>query len=75
MKDSKQSTSDGKKDKKSKSTITKAVKDDGLKVLHHKEFGRSLKFTWIRKILNQSPEWEEFPQNYKIDSLIHKNGI
>ena len=30
----------------------------------------SLKLTWLRKLLTQSPEWAEFAKYYKIDNII-----
>ena len=54
----------------SKKTITKEIKDGGLKMLNIQEFDRSLKLTWMRKILNQTPEWAEFTKYYRIDYLL-----
>ena len=56
----------------SKRTITKEIKDGGLKMLSIQEFDRSLKLTWLRKILNSTPEWVEFAKYmyYKIDYLL-----
>ena len=54
----------------SKRTITKEIKDGGLKMLNIQEFDRSLKLTWMGKILNNTPEWVEFAKYYKIDYLL-----
>ena len=42
----------------------------GLNRVNINEFDMSLKLTWLRKFLQQSPEWLEFAVNYKIDRLI-----
>ena len=54
----------------SKKTITKELKDGGLKMLNIQEFDRSLKLTWMRKIINQTTDWVEFIKYYKIDYLL-----
>ena len=38
-------------------------------MLNMKEFDKSLKITWIRKLLTTNPDWEEFAIYYKIDRL------
>ena len=53
-----------------KKNLCKNLQDGGLKMLNLKEFDKSLKITWIRKLLNTSPEWEEFATIYKIERLI-----
>ena len=53
-----------------KKTLCKNIQDGGLKMLNLKEFDKSLKITWIRKLINTSPEWEEFATIYKIERLI-----
>ena len=52
----------------SKSTLCKEIKDGGLKMLDMKEFDKSLKITWIRKlyVLISNPDWEEFAIRYKL---------
>ena len=55
--------------KVSKSTLCKDFNDGGLKMLNMKEFDKSLKITWIRKLLTTNPDWEEFAIYYKIDRL------
>ena len=34
------------------------------------KFDRSLKITWLRRMLNNTPEWEEFAKYYKINRLL-----
>ena len=44
--------------------------NDGLNMGYITEFDMSLKLTWLRKLLQQSPDWMEFAVHYKIDRLI-----
>ena len=37
-------------------------------MLNLKEFDKSLKITWIRKLINTTPDWEEFATKYRIES-------
>ena len=40
-------------------------------MLNIREFERSLKITWLRKLLTTSPEWEEFALHFKVDRLLY----
>ena len=42
----------------------------GLNMLNVQEFDMSLKITWLRKLMMDAPEWEEFASLYKIERLI-----
>ena len=44
--------------------------DGGLKMIIIKEFDKSLKLTWLRKLFATSPDWEDFSQKYKVDGLV-----
>ena len=39
-------------------------------MLNIKEFDGSLKITWLRRFLNDTPEWEEFANHYKVNRLL-----
>ena len=54
----------------SKKTITKEIKAGGLKMLNIKKFDGSLKITWLRRLLNDTPEWEEFANHYRVNRLL-----
>ena len=56
-------------------TLCKDIKDGGLNMLNIKEFEKSLKITWLRKLITTSPEWEEFAQYYKIDTLVYTDSV
>ena len=55
----------------SKQTLCKNIKDGGLTMLNIREFEKSLKITWLRKLLTTSPEWEEFALHFKVDRLLY----
>ena len=47
------------------------MKDGGFAMLDMYEFDKSLKITWIRKMLKNKTDWTEFPLAYKIDRMIY----
>ena len=54
----------------SKTTLCLNWDKGGLDMINLKEFDMSLKLTWLRKYLKQSPEWSEFANFYNIDNII-----
>ena len=54
----------------SKTTLCLNWDKGGLDMFNLNEFDMSLKLTWLRKYLTQSPDWSEFVTFYKIDHLL-----
>ena len=42
----------------------------GLSMINILEFDRSLKLTWVRKLIVSNPEWLEIAKEYQIDKLL-----
>ena len=55
----------------SKQTLNKDIKDGGLKMIPMSEFDKSLKITWLRKMIQGTPDWLEFAEAYKIERLVY----
>ena len=51
-------------------TLKMSLETGGLQWVDLVCFDKSLKITWIRKLLNGAAEWTEFARFHKIDRLI-----
>ena len=54
----------------SKKTLYLKCEQGGLNLINIQEFDLSLKLTWLRKSIYQSPDWLEFFTHYKLDRLL-----
>ena len=59
----------------SKDTLYRDIKEGGLNMINIREFEKALKLTWIRKLINGSPDWSEFAYASKIDKLYQTDTI
>ena len=59
----------------SKDTLYRDIKEGGLNMINIREFEKALKLTWIRKLINGSPDWSEFAYASKIDKVYQTDII
>ena len=59
----------------SKKTLCLDWDQGGLSLINIQEFDNSLKLTWLKKMIDTSPDWLEFAMIYKIDRLIWTGSL
>ena len=52
-----------------KNTLCLPTDQGGMNMVNLPNFDKSLKITWLRKLLNDTPDWIEFANHYKINRL------